>query len=462
MIAARTILTTVALCCTGLAQVSPNLSITWVGQSCFVIGSDAGPTVVTDPPVASVGYTLPPLNADVVTITHNHTDHNNSAGVGGKFTLIDGRPVTTRQQATAATLTFTMIPGFHDNQGGALRGPNTMMRWDQAGFKIAHLGDLGQDQLTAAQLADLQGLDILFIAAGGFFTVTPEQAAGYVNLLRPKIAILMHYRTAFGGPAQLATVPEADAPFSPVVYKPATVTVNQATLPATTEVWVMQPLSDAVAVNAASFMPGAPVAPGSIASVFGKITGSATSAAASYPLPRKLGDTQVLVGGKAVPLYFASPGQVNVQVPAAQAAGPALLEVQVGGQTVARAPLTVLPNAPGLFGVTNQDGRVNSLSAPAHAGEVLHLFGTGVGAVAPAVDDGAAAPAQPLSLGAVQPNVYLETRQLNVQFSGLAPGTAGGWQIDVLLPRDAPTGSSLSLMVVNGLTSNPILISVVQ
>src|SRR5215469_13928916 len=127
-----------------------DLSITWIGQSCFVLRTAGGPTVITDPPVPSVGYTLGNLTADVVTITHNHTDHNNAAGISGTFTLVDGRPVTTRQQMSAAGTTFTLIPGFHDNQNGALRGPNTMIRWTQAGLNIAHLGDLGQDQLTDA------------------------------------------------------------------------------------------------------------------------------------------------------------------------------------------------------------------------------------------------------------------------------------------------------------------------
>src|SRR6266702_8549986 len=109
---------TVSLCMFSitLAAQSPNVSISWIGQSCFVLRSDGGPTVVTDPPAPSVGYTLPALTADAVTITHNHTDHNNSAGVGGKFTLIDGRPVTARQEMTAAGLKFVLIPGFHDNQ----------------------------------------------------------------------------------------------------------------------------------------------------------------------------------------------------------------------------------------------------------------------------------------------------------------------------------------------------------
>src|SRR5205814_10064845 len=121
------------------------LSITWVGQACFILKTDGGPVVFVDPPVASLGYAIPAVAADAVTISHNHTDHNNSAGVTGKFTLIDGRPITARQEITAAGITFAMIPGFHDNAGGTVRGQNTIMRWTQAGLKMAHFGDLGQE-----------------------------------------------------------------------------------------------------------------------------------------------------------------------------------------------------------------------------------------------------------------------------------------------------------------------------
>jgi uncharacterized protein (TIGR03437 family) len=441
---------------------SPNLSIQWVGQSCFVLTSPGGPTVVTDPPVASLGYTLPSLNADAVTITHNHTDHNNAAGVGGKFTLVDGRPITARQEMMAGGLPFVLIPGFHDNTNGTTRGPNTIMRWNQAGLKIAHFGDLGQEQLTAAQLADLQSLDILFIPAGGFFTISPDRAAGYVKELKPKIAILMHYRTALGGAAQTAGLPDSAAPFSPVVYKPANVVVNAATLPAATEVWVMEPAADTIALNAASFTAGAPVAPGSIASLFGKFTGSQTASAGGYPLPAKLGDTEVLLGGKAAPLYYVSSTQVNLQVPAGQALGQVLTEVRVGGQVRSRSPLTVIPTAPGIFAVANRDGRVNTANVPAHPGEVLQIYATGQGAVIPAVDDGVAAPTQPLATSSNLPNVFLGGRQLTVLYNGLAPGFAGVWQIDVMIPADAPTGPDLALTVVNGIVSNPVSVSVVR
>src|SRR5215471_168578 len=308
-----------------------DLSITWVGQSCFILKTDGGPTVVTDPPVASVGYAIPSVTADAVTVSHNHTDHNFTGGVGGQFTTIDGRPVTARQEMTAAGMTFIQIPGFHDNTGGSTRGPNTIAVWTQSGMKIAHFGDLGQEQLTAAQLADLQNLDILFLPAGGFFTVSPERAAQYVTELKPHVAILMHYKAAIGGPAQLAGLPASAAPFAGVVYKPSSVVINRTGLPTGTEVWVMEPRSDAVAVNGASFLAGKPVAAGSIVSVFGKFTGAQSLAAGGYPLPRKIGETEVFVDGKAAPMFYASATQINFQLPAATAAGQSVVEVRVGG-----------------------------------------------------------------------------------------------------------------------------------
>ena len=69
---------------------------------------------------------------------------------------------------------------------------------------------------------------------------------------------------------------------------------------------------------------------------------------------------------------------------------------------------------------------------------------------------------QPVSNSLAQPNVFLEGRQLSVQFSGLAPGFAGLWQLNVLIPRDAPTGPTLGLTVVNGLTSNRVSVTVVD
>ena len=450
------------LCAVAAFAQEAGLTLTWVGQACFILKSDNGPTVVTDPPVASVGYAIPAVTANAVTISHNHTDHNFSAGVGGAFTLVDGRPVTARQEIAAAGVNFILIPGFHDNTGGTTRGPNTMVRWNQSGLKFAHLGDLGQEQLTAAQLADLSGLDVLFIPAGGFFTVSPERAAQYVAELKPRVAILMHYKTALGGPAQLAGLPVVASAFAaaaPVVYQPSTVTLRPSNLPANTEVWVMEPRADAVAVNAAGFTAGKPLAPGSLVSLFGKFTGAGTGQAQSYPLPRKIADTEVFVDGSAVPLFYASPGQVNFQVPSATSTGQSLVEVKVGGQTVTRTSMTVLASAPGLFAAANPDGTLNSGTNAAKRGDTLVVYGTGQGAVTPAVQDGAAA-STTLASSVVAPLVFLGGKQMPVAFSGLTPGFAGLWQINVTLPSDAPTGTDMELTVVSGSTSNKLLVSV--
>jgi uncharacterized protein (TIGR03437 family) len=221
----------------------------------------------------------------------------------------------------------------------------------------------------------------------------------------------------------------------------------------------MEPRSDAVAVNAAAFQAGKPVAPGSIVSIFGKFTGSQSSAASAYPLPRKIGETEVFVDGKAAPLFYASASQINFQLPATTAPGQSVVEVRVSGQAVTRTTVTVIPNAPGLFVAANADGTVNSSASPARRGGVLTIYGTGQGAVKPLVDDGAAAGAS-ASMSAVMPNVFLAGRQMPVQFSGLAPGFAGLWQINVPLPADAPTGVDMEFTVVLGPVSNKLPVTV--
>src|SRR5438034_10767064 len=95
-------------CCLSLivlsagAACAQNVKITFVGQACFYLQTEGGPTLAVDPPAASQGYPLPATAADAVTISHNHPDHNNSAGVRGSPVLVDGRPTTARTEMTAA------------------------------------------------------------------------------------------------------------------------------------------------------------------------------------------------------------------------------------------------------------------------------------------------------------------------------------------------------------------------
>jgi uncharacterized protein (TIGR03437 family) len=438
------------------AATGQNVRVTWVGQSCFIVQSENGPVVLTDPPAASVGYSIPNIPADAVTVTHNHADHNNTAGVKGNFQIVDGRPVNTRTQMTAANLPFVLIPGFHDGQNGAATGPNTIIQWTQSGLRFAQFGDMGQDALTEVQLADLQNLDVLFFPAGGYFTVDPDQAAAMVAQIGARVTILEHYRTALAGPATAAALPAAAAAFANVVYKPSSIVISQSSLPASKQVWVMEPLSDTVVVNSGGYTGGA-VAAGSLATIFGSFTGADTMAAPQFPLPVQLGQTRVLIQGNAVPLSYVSPRQVNMQIPAGVSVGQYIVSVQVAGQEVARAPLTVALRAPGLFTVRNADGLPNSPSNPAHAGDTIQILGTGQGPNpgTTGVADGAAAPLSPAALTRGLPAVTIGGTRATVRSSVLEPGSAGVWQVSVTVPA-LTAGSAVPVIVAYGSLSGSV------
>jgi len=446
------VLLTLAVC-----AAAQNVRVTFIGQSCFVIETlDRGPVVVTDPPPATYGYYLPTQPADVITVSHNHGDHNNTAGIAGTPAIVDGRVITGIKEATAAGMTFVLIPGYHDNRDGTLRGANAIIRWTQAGIRFAHLGDYGQDILFESQAAELKDLDVLFVPAGGYYTIDGAGAAALIARLKPRVAILMHYRTALGGPAQLVTFPTVVLPFGEFCYKPASAVVNRSALPQSTEVWLMEPAAQVVAVNAAGFSPGMPVAPGSLVALFGEFAGSQAVVASSVPLPRRLGETDVLFGGAAVPLLYVSPKQINFQLTGKAETGQALVEVRVAGQRVARGSVTVIPTAPGVFAAVGLDGRLNRV----RAGQVLTIYATGQGDVAPPVEDGAPAPARPPAVTPVRPDVFIGYKNAPVLFSGLAPGYIGLWQLDVAVPPDAPVGPAVPLILNQGITSNALLIAV--
>jgi uncharacterized protein (TIGR03437 family) len=416
--------------------------ITWIGQACFYVQTEGGATVVADPPAANVGYALPATPADAVTITHNHTDHNNAAGVRGTPTVVDGRPTTARTETTVAGVPFVLIPGFHDAANGAQRGPNTIIQWTQGGLRFAHFGDYGQASLTGAQLDDLRDVDVAMVPAGGFFTIDAAQTAELIAQLRPRIAILMHFRTAIGGPAQLAMLPAVTNPFPQIRYKPASVTLTRATLPASPEVWLMEPAADTVVVNSAGGVGGVPVSPSSLATAWGNFSGSAIAAFTTLPLPRQLAETEMVIGNEAVPLLYASPNQVNFQVPARLAPGQNVFEVRVAGQRVGRGTLTTLARAPGLFVAVDLEGRVNR----ARRGGFITIYGSGQGALTPPVADGVEAPAEPLSRAA-EPSVSIGGRPASVTFSGLAPGFPTLWQINARVADDTPVGTGQELIV---------------
>ncbi len=164
------------------------MDITWYGHACFRL-RDKGATVVTDPYDQSIGYTLPKVRADIVTVSHNHADHNYASGIKGTPKVVDGPG-----EYEIKGVFITGIATFHDRKKGAQRGCNTVFLFEFDGLTICHLGDLGHVP-TQTQVEALSDADILLIPVGGVSTIGAPQAAEVISLLEPKIVIPMHYKT---------------------------------------------------------------------------------------------------------------------------------------------------------------------------------------------------------------------------------------------------------------------------
>lgn len=165
--------------------------ITWLGHSAFKLQGKTHTdtvTVITDPfHPEKVGLKLPRLEAEIVTISHGHDDHNNSDAVKG-----DPRIITGAGEYETKGVFIEGVPSFHDDQKGAERGSNIIFRFEIEDMSITHLGDLGCE-LDNKQLERLEGTDILLIPVGGVYTIDAQKAVNVINQIEPRIVIPMHY-----------------------------------------------------------------------------------------------------------------------------------------------------------------------------------------------------------------------------------------------------------------------------
>lgn len=164
------------------------MEITWLGHSCFrVKGKET--TLITDPYYEDIAYTWVPPTANIVTVSHPHSGHSNSGGVGG------GPKVITRPGEYEIGGVFVIgLGNFHDSDDGNSRGRNTSYLIKMEEMKVCHLGDLGHVP-SARQVQELSDLDVLIIPVGGVSTIDGKAAAEIVRLLNPRVVIPMHYGT---------------------------------------------------------------------------------------------------------------------------------------------------------------------------------------------------------------------------------------------------------------------------
>jgi len=164
------------------------MKIIWRGHASFIIVAN-NKRIITDPMNAKYGYPEIPLTADIVTVSHEHLDHNAVETVGGNPHVIRGLG-----NWDLDGVIIKGIASYHDQRHGKDRGQNTIFKISMAGIDLLHLGDLG-DLLTEQQLQAIGQVDIVLIPVGGRYTINAAEACQVISLLQPKIVIPMHYHT---------------------------------------------------------------------------------------------------------------------------------------------------------------------------------------------------------------------------------------------------------------------------
>ena len=164
------------------------MKVKWLGHATFLITSDSGIKIITDPYVTggNLSYGEIKESADIVTVSHEHGDHNNAAAVSGS-------PVVVRGSAEVKGIKFKDIPSHHDKIGGSQRGNNVIFCFEVDGMNVCHLGDLGH-QLSENQLAELGQVDVLLIPVGGLFTIDAITATQVCDQIKPRVIIPMHFK----------------------------------------------------------------------------------------------------------------------------------------------------------------------------------------------------------------------------------------------------------------------------
>lgn len=178
--------------------VAGEVTIKWFGHACFLIQSSQGTTILTDPLGEETGYPLPEVNPDIITISHEHFDHNYVRPYKDIPRVLRGLSPYAKDwqkvEETVKDVKIYNVGTYHDKLQGREEGKNSVFVFVMDGLRIAHLGDLGH-LLTSEQIAAIGEVNVVLIPVGGISTIDAKEATAVLNQLNPQVAVPMHYRT---------------------------------------------------------------------------------------------------------------------------------------------------------------------------------------------------------------------------------------------------------------------------
>jgi len=211
------------------------MKIKYLAHSAFLITSEKGTKIVTDPyePEEELRYGKITETADIVTASHQHTDHN-------YVSAVRGNPKVVKTSEEVKSIKIKSVSAYHDAIGGSRRGPNTIFCFDVDGVNVCHCGDLGHE-LSVDQIKAIGKVDVLLIPVGGFFTIDAVTATKVCAQLKPSVIIPMHYKTDRTG-LPIAGVDEFLKGKSNVIRSnDSEIEFKAGKLPGTTQIIVLKP-----------------------------------------------------------------------------------------------------------------------------------------------------------------------------------------------------------------------------
>ena len=179
-----------------------SVTLQWFGQSCYLITSSKGTQILLDPIPEGMGYDLPGVSPDAVTVSHEHFDHTNVQLARGNPRVLRGLkgPDNTRAdwvgiETQVKDVKIYNVPVYHDDNEGKDRGKNSIFIFQVDDLKVVHLGDLGH-LLRDQDLKAIGTPDVVMIPVGGVYTIDAKGAHQVIDQLKPRMVILpMHYKT---------------------------------------------------------------------------------------------------------------------------------------------------------------------------------------------------------------------------------------------------------------------------
>jgi len=215
------------------------MKIKWYGHAAFLITSDQGLRIITDPYESGayggqLAYGKIRDQVDIALTSHDHADHNFTEG-------LPGSPQIVKESGTKSVkgVSFKGIATYHDPSKGSERGTNTIFAFSVDGINVCHLGDLGH-VLSQKEIAEIGQVDILFIPVGGLFTIDSKEATQVGEQIKPKVLIPMHFKTEKCG-FPIAPVDDFLKGKANIKrLKTSEVTFDQVSLPSKTEIVVLE------------------------------------------------------------------------------------------------------------------------------------------------------------------------------------------------------------------------------